>query len=411
MRPPPAQHRFTVIVIANPNSHQNTGERAFIAHIRSMDGIALVNFMVGGGGPRKPGREIDAIVILPRGIFSVEVKYTNAKGLLDSPLNDVWSIGDIAHPFSSRNKTPAAQADQATKILASHLTSPDWPKAYITPAVALHGPVDIPEQVRWVGTVGVCTVEHFGLLVKQAKGRRIQAAHIGPMLQRLGVSLANIPDLDTLLEVGFAAEADTEPEDAPTSPAPRPQPPASGAPDAPVTLEPASHADSTEDPSPQQSVRGVRARTAALMTLVALAVGFWQLSTARVFEWWMNPLDSESFFIYGQWSRVARDGVLHDPDRVALAGVAITMVLSAFVALWLRMKVIALSVFSTVAYALVVAGTVIFSPVIFRTTGLNGLIGMFALYAIGWPLVSMLAHDLSGPVKRYLDHLRRTYQF
>lgn len=432
-----------MLVIENPNARLNAGERAFIAHQRGRDGIALVNFTVGGGGPRKPGREVDVILLLPRGVFSVEVKHTSAKGELDSPLNDVWSIGEVEHPFSSRSKSPAAQADQATKILASHLASPDWPKVYITPVVSLHGPVTIPEKVRWVGTVGVSTVEHFDLVVDQAEGKRIRAEHVGPMLLRLGVARANLPALDDLAAMGFGTDQDpgrpsTQPDEQPAARRSAGTPQSRSIPDAATDRRerrPRSRRNTAprpdrltatkqpevadESPEPRQRfvlfrelspTRGFQSTAAALVLIVLLAI--WQLMAGDFFRAVFSPELDETYFLYGTWTPDHADTAhVVMPPEYALAGLGAGAVLATLgaIGLWLRFKVRSVTAFEMAAYLgsifLLIAG----APALFAHSGWVAIAWVSLLYTFAWPLAAMVLRDLASPLSRYVEHLRHEY--
>lgn len=408
-----------MLVIENPNGRMNAGERAFIAHQRATDGIALVNFVVGGGGPRKPGREVDAIIIRPGGIVCVEVKATGAVGELDSPANDAWSIGGIAHPFSSRAKSPAAQADQAAKILATALGSGPWPKYYVTPAVAIHGSVTIPERVRWVGTVGVATVEHFGLLAQQSQGKRIQARHVGPILSRLGVGKANIPDVDALIAMGFAEG--TEQHQAPerqhaakretpdNAPKPSQGPPK---PDTPT--------DGDQEPTRRRPLllreltvaRGRSGSVAALFVVVTL--GVWQLFSGDVFRSLAQPVIGERYFIYGTWTPAMDNaGVMVLPPETAITGLMLGAALSALCAigLWFRFKIGGVTSAEILVYLCTVFASLSLAPALLRGPEWLGVAWFSLAYTVVWPIAVMVLRDLRKPFARYIEHLRSEYQW
>lgn len=385
-----------MIVIENPNGRMNSGERAFVASQRANKGILLVNFMVGGGGPRRPGREVDAILLLPRGIVCVEVKYTSASGELDSPMNGAWAVGDDLQPFSSRSKSPATQADQATKILAAALESRAWPKTYVTPAVALHGPVVIPEQARWVGTVGVTTIDRFDRITSQVRSRRLQAQHLGPMLARLGVAQGQIPAIEDLLAEGFG-DRDPDPVavEAPNAAldVPRPAVPASG--NVAWWLRPvAAH------------------RVVALMTAVCLA-GVWQLMTGGLFTFLVGPQEGHVYFLYDAWRQNWRDDaatglVALAPRSAPMLGLGAIVVFA--IAQWLRSRVCDMSVTEVIGYLLGVFAAVAGAPVLFADSGGTGLVLAAFTFTVMWPLSAILVREFAEPFNRHFQRIRREYE-
>lgn len=388
-----------MIVLENPSGRMNAGERAFVAHQRGKDGIALVNFMVGGGGPRKPGREVDVILILPHGIFSVEVKYTTAVGELDSPLNDSWSVGEITTPFSSRSRTPAAQADQAAKILASALESKDWPKDYITPIVAIHGKVTIPEKARWVGTVGVSTVEHFDLLVKQTKSKRLHAKNIGPMLERLGVSKVNVPSMERLLGEGFS-DGTAQPAPPPVKKQPQVTPTAPPAPEEPTPPGPHWYA------RPVSESTGARVRLLSLTALVVLA-GVWELMRGHLFMLVAQPVTGQDFFIYGTWQEGASRGSL-DAGAAPLVGVVLLTLFG--IAQWLRLGVGGVTARSTAGFLASVFAVVAGAPILFSGSGWIGVWITWLLYTCLWPFTAIVVREVGKPLSEQVNRVWREYE-
>lgn len=360
----------------------NAGERAFVAHQQGKDGVCLVNFTVGGGGPRKPGREVDVIVILPRGIFAVEVKTTTAKGELSAPANDLWSVGSIIQPFSTRNQSPAAQVDVSTKILASVLTSKEWPKSYVTPVVAINGPVRVPGDVQWAGTVGVTIIENFDLLTRQAKGRLIHAKHVAPMLEMLGVARRNLPNISTLLGEGFGDGTVSETVPAASSPA--------------------------SGESQRRRRRGFW--TSLVLSWVAVAAGAWQASNGWLLRQIAGSEPGSGYFLYSTTpSYQNTDAVGVAWNSPSLVGLVVAIVALTNIGLWLRLRIGPLSRPEPPAFVLSAFALTALSPVLFAGTGWLGLVWAMLVYAFAWPLLSMFIKDLAGPFKRYVAHLRAEY--
>jgi hypothetical protein len=393
-----------MIVIENPSGRPNAGERAFIAHQRGKQGVLLVNFMIGGGGPRKPGREIDAIAILPYGIFAVEVKYTSAVGELDSPLNDAWSVGDIESPFSSSNRSPATQADQAAKILASHLDSKEWPKGYITPVVAIHGNVTITERVRWVGTVGVSTVEHFDFVAKQAKTTRIQARHIGPMLMRLGVSKNHLPSLERLIKEGFAEEVSAKATNAPR-PRKASPPQERGRPAPGTTAAPAK----SQHPWAVRPIGKSRTAIATVfgLTVITCVLGAAALVNGGLFASLMSPVPGHEYFLYGTWPQPK-----HSTPVIHAVGIAFLVALGAVwaLAVWVRARIGMLAPAEVAGFLTSVFLTIATAPAAFASLGWGGVLIVFIAYVCVWPILAVAIRELWGPLGRSLDRAWNQYE-
>ncbi len=107
----------------------NRTEQQLVRLVTSVPGILLTNFIL----PGRPPREVDGIAILPRGVCTIEAKYTARRGVLRPNSNAAWKVGGVA---DLELGNPTGQALVQAKQLKA-LLGPKVPGVGYVPSVVL----------------------------------------------------------------------------------------------------------------------------------------------------------------------------------------------------------------------------------------------------------------------------------
>lgn len=146
-------------------------------------------------------REIDALVVTPRGVVVVEQKDTAARGLLSFPPNDVPLLDDQEFP---RFDGAVRQTRLAAQVVASILEDARINAGFISAVLAIRGSVMIAD--RAVGSTWITRTSQLVEAITQLTAERGQdlltAGSVQGLLVQLGLPVRGLPALD---ELGFAA--------------------------------------------------------------------------------------------------------------------------------------------------------------------------------------------------------------
>lgn len=193
-----------MFAINTPSKQRNKHEARFAQLLRDKPGVTVYNcYVYQSHGGRRHSREIDTLLITPRGIATVEVKGTGARGPLVTPLNGPWSIGGDSSPFTTANPGEQAsnQAKIAKRFLVDNGISPPW----IDPWVVIDGDVQIPGGVRDVSFVKAILLNSDAYDLITA-GMRSQVSLDEALAILRALEVAQLPTREQLLAEGFGTE-------------------------------------------------------------------------------------------------------------------------------------------------------------------------------------------------------------
>lgn len=190
-------------------------EREFLRVMADQPGLYLANVNVPNStAPGAFTREVDGVMLMPDGIYTVEVKGIRARGTLHAPRLDAWTIVDGTRSVPLRGR-PHAQALTHSKYLASFLKDTGVAPGWIRAVLALVGDdLALPEDAEVLVTDNVYVV-----LARPGVGQVIRQHVAGAISQReLSVELVHTiltafgcvdsaPDTATLVAEGFRTEA------------------------------------------------------------------------------------------------------------------------------------------------------------------------------------------------------------
>lgn len=204
-------------------------ERTFLSHVRDHPGVLLCNVNVpNSAAPGAFTREVDGVVLTPRGIFTAEVKGVRARGVLRPSRMDAWAIvdglpveqgglGEVVTPMMGR---PHTQALTHSKYLASFLKDAHVVTGWVQAVLVIAGDgVSLPDGVEslMVDNVQVLLSRPGvgGLLGDQssitASTQEVSAEAALRLLEVFECTVSG-PGLDALLAEGFRTEAAIEEE-------------------------------------------------------------------------------------------------------------------------------------------------------------------------------------------------------
>lgn len=195
-------------------------ERTFLSHIKDHTGVLLCNVNVpNSAAPGAFTREVDGVVITPRGIFTAEVKGLRARGVLRPSRMDAWAVvdGDVATPMMGR---PHAQALTHSKYLASFLKDTGAGAGWVQAVLVIAGDgVSLPDEAQTMVFDNVqIVVSRPGvgaLLGEQSSITASQQEMSVEAVQRLlevFECTESGPSAEALLAEGFRTEASIEEE-------------------------------------------------------------------------------------------------------------------------------------------------------------------------------------------------------
>lgn len=195
-------------------------ERTFLSHIKDHTGVLLCNVNVpNSGSPGAFTREVDGVVITPRGIFTAEVKGLRARGVLRPSRMDAWAVvdGDIVTPMMGR---PHAQALTHSKYLASFLKDTGVVSGWVQAVLVIAGDaVSLPEDAETMVFDNVQVVlsrPGVGALLGEqssitASQQEISVEGVQRLLEVFECTQSG-PDADALLAEGFRTDRTIEEE-------------------------------------------------------------------------------------------------------------------------------------------------------------------------------------------------------
>lgn len=198
-------------------------ERTFLSHIRDHCGVLLCNVNVpNSGAPGAFTREVDGVVLTPRGIFTVEVKGVRARGVLRPSRMDAWAVvdgerGDLVTPMMGR---PHTQALTHSKYLASFLKDSHVVTGWVQAVLVIAGDsVTLPEDASSLMFDNVQVVLSRpgvgDLLGEQSTINASQSEVSAETAMRLLAAFECVesgPDMEALLSEGFRTDAAIEEE-------------------------------------------------------------------------------------------------------------------------------------------------------------------------------------------------------
>lgn len=195
-------------------------ERTFISHIKNHTGVLLCNVNVPNSAtPGAFTREVDGVMLTPRGIFTVEVKGLRARGVLRPSRMDAWAVvdGDVVIPMMGR---PHAQALTHSKYLASFLKDTGVTAGWVQAVLVLAGDgVSLPEDAETlvfdnvqivVSRPGVGAL--FGEQSSITASQQEMSVEAVQRLLEVFECTESGPDAAALLAEGFRTEATIEEE-------------------------------------------------------------------------------------------------------------------------------------------------------------------------------------------------------
>ncbi|MBC9225942.1 hypothetical protein GL325_06395 [Aeromicrobium sp. 636] len=176
---------------------ETEGERRLESSLQSLKkGLVILNATVRVG---RQEREVDAIIVHPHAVITVEQKDTRHRGEIVVPLNGPATVGGNAVDESFRT-----QARKAAQLLASLLqkTEPRIALGFVTPVLCFHGRDihvrdDEPTEVR------IATTETVAVLARDIG--EDQPPLKAPEVERL-LAVLGLPSLNeqALRELGFS---------------------------------------------------------------------------------------------------------------------------------------------------------------------------------------------------------------
>lgn len=194
-------------------------ERTFLSHVREHTGVLLCNVNVpNSAAPGSFTREVDGVMITPRGIFTTEVKGLAARGVLRPSRMDAWAVvdGAVVTPMKGR---PHAQALTHSKYLASFLKDTGVTAGWVQAVLVIAGDVSLPDDVATMVFDNVqVVVSRPGvgdLLGEQSSitgGQQEMSVESVLRLLEVFECTESGPNAEALLAEGFRTDADIEAE-------------------------------------------------------------------------------------------------------------------------------------------------------------------------------------------------------
>lgn len=205
-----------LIISPEGTSTEHWSERTFLGHVRHQPGVLLANLNVPNSStPGAFTREVDAVVLTPQGVCTVEVKgLRRAVGVLTTSRMDAWSVVDGESSVALQGR-PHAQALTQSKYLSSFLKDMSVPVGWVSAVLALVGDdIALPEGAEVLLTENVHVVVS-GPAVGQVLAEQVLASTVRQELSVETVQqvfaafecVVGAPSVEALCAEGFRTEA------------------------------------------------------------------------------------------------------------------------------------------------------------------------------------------------------------
>ena len=197
-----------------PTAHRvGESERAVSQALDAVPtGIALVGVRLPGNG----GREIDVLVIEPRGVTTIEAKGTRLHGAVQPSANGDWLIGGTVADFAGHATNPVGQAAAQAHRLRDLCRGHGVDIGFVPAVVVVCGNVTCDVVVVSGGVWATDLTNLPAALDGLRRGRPLTRTVVRSMLAVLGLG-TRLPDDAALDAAGFARDDGSVPAPAPAA--------------------------------------------------------------------------------------------------------------------------------------------------------------------------------------------------
>lgn len=166
------------------SGHLTYAERRVRDACQHLPGVLVLGAMVGTGSRL---REIDAVLLSPTGLFTVEAKGTRQAGVVATHVNQPWTVDGQPAAFAG-GANPLRQARQGAQMLRAALDAADVDSPFIPAIVAVSGDdVDLPPTA--LGDTWATSVPNLAATLLRQRSTTISSSSAAAILDAIGVDV------------------------------------------------------------------------------------------------------------------------------------------------------------------------------------------------------------------------------